>query len=286
MSYRSDRNQQLQSVLINYLPSLNKTHTYNLVSSLYPYATQLLGETAFQTDVLYTIKKGSKIGGKYGTSIGVNYSVAYKPMQHTSTINPLDSTGVTYTSKPFDLSDSLFWRDFNVNISRKFTKNFNMILSYFHMELNNDVATVTKETGIIKSNTFVLETGIKFKNKSSLRTEVQFLFVNRRDTITGLDTRMGAENSRALDHGDWATVVLEYTINSSWYVSVMDQYNFGNPIASKREHHPYLTVGFVKDATRITASYGRQRAGIFCVGGVCRPVPASNGFTLSLTHSF
>jgi hypothetical protein len=286
MSFRSDRNQQLQNVLINFLPSLNKTHTYNLVSSLYPYATQLVGEVAFQADVLYTIKKGSAIGGKYGTSIGVNYSVAYKPMQHTSGINPADSTGVTYKTTPFDMSDSLFWRDFNVSISRKFTKNFNVVLTYFYMELNNDVATVTKETGIIKSNTFVLETGHKFKNKSSLRTEVQFLFVNRRDTITGQDARMGAPNTRALDNGDWATVVLEYTINSSWFVSVMDQYNFGNPIEKKREHHPYLTVGFIKDATRITASYGRQRAGMFCVGGVCRPVPASNGLTLSLTHSF
>ncbi len=285
MSYRSDRNQQLQSALINYLPSLNKTHTYNLVSSLYPYATQPLGEIAFQADILYTIKKGSKLGGKYGTSIGVNYSTAYRPMRHTSSINPLDSSGVTYTTKPFDISDSLYWRDFNVNISKKFTKNFNMVLSYFHMVLNNDVATVTKETGMIKFNTFVLEAGYKFKNKSSLRTEVQFLFVNRRDSL-GNDARFLDKDAKAVDHGDWATVVLEYTINSNWFVSVMDQYNFGNPDSGKRAHHPYLSVGYIRGATRVTANYGRQRAGLFCVGGICRPVPASNGLTLSITHSF
>ena len=34
MSYRSDRNQILQDALINYLPALNKTHTYNLVATL------------------------------------------------------------------------------------------------------------------------------------------------------------------------------------------------------------------------------------------------------------
>ena len=42
MSYRSDRTKDLQDVFINFLPALNKTHTYNLVATLYPYATQPL----------------------------------------------------------------------------------------------------------------------------------------------------------------------------------------------------------------------------------------------------
>ncbi|HML86108.1 MAG TPA: DUF6029 family protein [Bacteroidales bacterium] len=33
-------------------------------------------------------------------------------------------------------------------------------------------------------------------------------------------------------------------------------------------------------------SYGRQREGLLCVGGVCRQVPAATGFTLTLTTSF
>ena len=82
------------------------------------------------------------------------------------------------------------------------------------------------------------------------------------------------------------TYLIEYTFNSNWFVSVMDQYNFGNPDASHREHHPYVSLGYIREATRITVSYGRQRAGLFCVGGICRPVPASNGLTFSLTHSF
>lgn len=285
MSYRSDRNQQLQNALINYLPSMNKTHTYNLVSSLYPYATQPIGEIAFQADLLYTIPKGSKIGGKYGTTIGLNYSTAFRPMRHTSTINPLDSSGVTYTTKPFDMSDSLYWRDFNFNISRKFSKKFNMILSYYNMALNNDVATVTKETGVIKFQTVVLEVGYKFKNKSSLRAEVQMMFVKKRDSL-GNDVGPFERGTKVVDHGDWATVVLEYTINSNWFVSVMDQYNYGNYDKDKRAHHPYVSVGYIQGATRVTANYGRQRAGLFCVGGICRPVPASNGLTLSVTHSF
>ena len=297
MSYRADRTKQLQNVLINYLPSLNKTHTYNLVASLYPYATQPVGEMAFQGEVLYTIKKGSKLGGKYGTSIDLNYSSAYRPMRHTSGLNPLDSTGVTYTSGLFDMSDSLYWRDINFNITKKFSKNFNVIVSYFNITLNNDVATVTKEQGFIRSNVFVLETGYKFNNRQSIRTELQTLFVNRRDSVDVTNPSTGEiqkverdfafyHSGRPVDKGDWVTLLVEYTINSNWFLSVMDQYNFGNSEKKYRAHHPYFSIGYIQESTRLTISYGRQRAGLFCVGGVCRPVPASNGLTLSFTHSF
>lgn len=283
MSYRSERDQKLANLLMNYLPSLNKTHSYNLVSSLYTYATQPVGEMAYQAEVLYTIKKGSKLGGKYGTSINVNYSCAYQPIRHTSNVDLLDSSRVFYETRLFDKSDSLYWSDFNINISRKFSKNFNLILSYYNIALNNDVSTVTKVKGMIRSNIFVAEFGYKFENKSSLRTEFQLLLVNRRDS---LGNEVSFNEGTPVDKGDWGTVLLEYTINSNWFVSVMDQYNFGNPDEHHRVHHPYFSVGYIREATRITASYGRQRAGLFCVGGVCRPVPASNGFTLSLTHSF
>jgi len=66
----------------------------------------------------------------------------------------------------------------------------------------------------------------------------------------------------------------------------MDQYNFGNPNPDLRLHYLIGTFGYVREATRITLSYGRQRAGLFCVGGVCRFVPANNGLTLNFTQSF
>ena len=61
---------------------------------------------------------------------------------------------------------------------------------------------------------------------------------------------------------------------------------YGNIDETKRVNYPIITCGYIKDATRITVSYGRQRAGLFCVGGVCRPVPANNGLMINLTHSF
>ena len=274
MSYRSDRTKDLQDVLINYLPSLNKTHTYNLVSTLYPYVTQLLGEVAFQGDVLYTFKKGTKIGGKYGTSINFNVSTTYQPIKHTSSINPLDSTGVAYITRPFDKSDSLYWRDINVNVTKKINKNLSFIFSYFNITINNDVAKISNDAaGIISSHVGVIETAYKINKTNSIRTELQGMFVEK-------------ENGLIKDKGNWATVLVEYSISPSYFFSFMDQYNYGNPIESKRIHYPIITCGYIKDATRFTVSYGRQRAGLFCVGGVCRFVPANNGLTFSFTQSF
>ena len=272
MSYRSNRDQKLQVGLINYLPSMNKTHTYNLVASLYPYATQLNGEIAYQTEVIYTIKKGSKLGGKYGTTLNGNFSTAYKPRQVTTGFNPLDSTGIMYSCQPFDMSSTLFWQDINFNISKKFSKSFNMILNYFDIKMNNDYNTITENaTGVITSHIGVIEMGYKINKSHSLRMEVQELITNK---------------GKGRDKGDWATVVLEYNYKSNWFVGFMDQYNYGNPIEELRIHYVIGTVGYVHESTRFTLSVGRQRAGLFCVGGVCRAVPAMNGLTLSFTQSF
>ena len=275
MSYRSDRNKELQDVFINYLPALNKTHTYNLVATLYPYATQPLGEVAYQADFLYTIKKGSTLGGKYGTTLGVNASTTYRPVHHTSGINPLDSSRVAYETHLFDKSDSLYWRDINVNITRRINKKLLLLVSYFNITINNDIAKVSNDaTGIISSHIGVVEASYKINSKHNIRVELQGMFVNKKDD--------GAIN----DKGNWATALIEYTVSPSYFVSFINQYNYGNPDANKRVNYPNLTCGYIHESTRIMLSYGRQRAGLFCVGGVCRFVPANNGLTLSFTQSF
>jgi hypothetical protein len=47
-----------------------------------------------------------------------------------------------------------------------------------------------------------------------------------------------------------------------------------------------FNFGFLKGATRFEIGYGKKREGIFCVGGVCKVVPSSNGLNLSITSSF
>jgi hypothetical protein len=50
----------------------------------------------------------------------------------------------------------------------------------------------------------------------------------------------------------------------------------------------YYNAGFSYTAgrTRVALSYGRNRAGMICSGGVCRYTPAYTGFNLLLSATF
>jgi hypothetical protein len=78
----------------------------------------------------------------------------------------------------------------------------------------------------------------------------------------------------------------EWTVSKAWTVAVQDVYNYGHPSESRRIHYPLLSVVHFDGPTRIQMGFGRQQQGIFCVGGVCRVVPPSNGLSLSLTTQF
>ena len=86
--------------------------------------------------------------------------------------------------------------------------------------------------------------------------------------------------------GDWGMMLLEYTISPNWFFTVQDMYNLGNEIADDRLHYINLSAGYIKGANRFEIGYGKKREGIFCVGGVCKLVPSSNGFSLSISSSF
>ena len=308
MSFRSDRDEKLQNLLINFLPAMNKVHTYNLVASLYPWATQPVGEVAFQGEVLYTVKNDKPLFGKYGTTFNLNASTAYAPNRDYSVFNAADSNGIAYRTGVFDMSDSLYWRDINFNIYRKLNKKLALRLSYFNIAMNNDVNKVSDYgKGYIKTNIAVLEAEYKINRKHSLRGEVQALFINKvQQQVTD---ELGASSYKSVlnDKGNWITGLIEYNVSPNWFFSIMDQINMENQesvysvsvikdedlrdtdlfgLSLPGVHHFYFSVGYIKEATRISIGYGRQRAGLFCVGGICRVVPASNGLTLSFTQSF
>ncbi|HIP35547.1 MAG TPA: hypothetical protein EYG85_01700 [Crocinitomix sp.] len=268
MSYRVDPDATLTDLNINFLPASTKAHTYNLAATLYPYGTNLNGEISFSADVMYKIPKKSKLGGKYGTSINVNYVIILAPNRDYSQQDTI--TRELYTTTPFAFSDSLFLKDFNVEIKRKFSKKFKMTLKYFNFRFNNDVNQVTKlknQQTYIDSHIGVIDFTYKFNRKHSLRTEIQGLFTKR-------------------DKGNWATLLFEYNISPKWFFSVIDQYNYGNEIVTSRVHYLTASAGYLFGSSRFIVSYGRQRAGIFCVGGVCRNVPATNGLTITFVSSF
>jgi len=265
MTFRSDRNQSLTYLLINYNPALTKVHTYVLISTLYPYGTNILGEVAFQADLTYKFAKNTALGGKYGTSIAINYALALAPEREY--LNDLETNRVGYTTHLFAASDSLLYSDLSIELAKKFNKKFKAKLTYFNLAFNADANQVTESHGMIYSNAVVFEGVYKFNRKNSLRFELQGLFTKD-------------------DRGNWTALVLEYNISPHWFFALIDQYNIGNPIESERVHYLYGTVGYIRKTTRISLAYGRQREGIFCVGGVCRAVPASNGVNLTITSSF
>lgn len=270
MSFRSERDAALQDLQIGFIPPLTKTHTYNLVATLYPYVSQPLGEVAYQADFFYNFKRGSKLGGKYGMDVTVNFSTAYAPRQTLNGIDLNDSSRVVYDSKLFDMdSKNLYWQDLNIEIKRKLSKKWSITASYYNIHLNNDVIKITETAGTIISHIAVIEALYKINTKHSIRAEVQGLWTQKRK-----------------DRGNWTTLLLEYSISPSWFFSFVGQWNYGHPNPDLRALYPIGVVGKIWGQTRLQVAYGRQNAGLFCVGGVCRFVPASNGLTISLTHSF
>ena len=267
MFFRADRTIEGNQLMIGFLPALTKNHTYNLAATLYPYASVPSGEVAYQLDFLYKIPRKTKLGGKYGTDINLNVATVFKPLRHTPE-GDFSRDRIQYEGIPFDKSDSLYHFDFNVEIKRKINKKLKLTAAYFHFIFNNYVNEVTKDAkGYIKSDIIVLDGAYKINKKHSIRAEVQALFTEK-------------------DKGNWATFLIEYTVSPHWFVAVLNQSNYGNPDVKKRQNYPFASFGYTMDASRFMVSYGKQRAGIFCIGGVCREVPATNGLTFSFTTTF
>ena len=267
MSFRSDRGASLQDLQINYLPALTRQHTYNLLATLYPYATQPNGEVAFQGEVVYKIKKKSLLGGKYGTGILLNYSTVFNI--DSTALPSTDTTQMGYKSNLFSVGNERYYNEINLEITKKFSKKLKGIFTYSNILFNQAVVQGKPPADYpnIYANVGVIDLTYKLNKKNAIRTEIQGLFTQQ-------------------DQQDWATVLIEYTYSPHWFIAIMDQYNYGNKKTTDRIHYYFASAGYVKGANRFQLGYGRQRAGIFCVGGVCRTVPAANGLTLSITSSF
>lgn len=281
MEFRSDRDAGFNDLFINYLPALSRQHTYALAATLYPYATQPNGEIGFQGDVIYKVKKGTAIGGKYGTTIQLNASIINShDRQYFADPDPVVATELLdqqvylaaderregYTSSLFNIGSEVYYRDYNIEVDRKINKNFKLKGTYVYQEYNIELIQNKASTNVL-ARIWVLEGLNRLSKKHSIRWEAQHL-------------------STGQDQGDWAFALIEYGYSPHWIVTVLNQYNYGNKNKDLRVHYPTTQVTYIHNANRISLSYGRQRAGIFCVGGVCRNVPAANGLTLAITSSF
>ncbi len=270
MAFYSDReltgNTNNQGVL-NYVPALTKQYDYSL-QNIYVYQAQYqmnvfsltpkLGEIGGQFDFYYNFEKGSTLGGKYGTNIVLNGS--YWAGLKTKSINNNEGLEAGF----FDFGDK-YYHDLGIEVRKKWSGNWSSIFMYLNQYYNSPFID-TKED-IVKSHIASIETTYQFGNSQSIRLEGQHLYA---------DT----------DKKNWVGGTLEFAANANWSVFVTDIYNYGNDDEEKRIHYYNGGVSFTKGTTRVAASYGRQRGGLLCVGGVCRMVAEAAGLTVGISTSF
>jgi len=269
MSFKSNRSVTSNQLSINYLPTLTREHAYSL-SAMYPYATQPNGEFGFQGTVIYNIPKSTAIGGKTGWTIDVNYSqVNSNDSYPVNDTTPLDASGTLgHKVHLFKMGNTIYYQDFNVEVTKKISKKWKGIFSYLNQTYNKDIIEGhLNEYGDVYANIGVADVTYNITRKYSLRGELEGLWTKQ-------------------DKGNWMAGLLEFTISPQWFFSIQDQWNYGNSDSNQRIHYFLVNAGFIYNTSRISLSYGRQRAGLLCVGGVCRYVPAASGATLTITSSF
>ena len=266
MGFKSMRSQTGEMLYINYLPAITKNHTYAFLA-MYPYATQVMGEQGLQADVMYKIKKGTLLGGKYGTDLHLNSSVVVG--LDTTVIGGKGTDG--YTVNPG--LGPLYYGDASIEVAKKLSKELKLTATYAYQVFN---PVVENESGDLHHNNIAIaDLSWKVNKKHSLRFEVEWL---------GSDSYYNAEEEEHTDRraGDWIMGLVEWNIGRNFFVSLSDQYAYQDGIGN----YYNLSVGYTQGATRLQIGYGKQREGMLCIGGVCRLVPASNGLTFSLTTSF
>ncbi len=256
MDFRTDRNADQSMVLVNYIPALTKQQEYYL-SNIYVYNAQALGEIGGQADLYYTIPKKTKLGGKYGISIAINYS-RYHALKITS------QTPTSFESKFFGAGKQLYYSDINLSVKKKHSPKFTSSWLLQHIYYNKSVVEGGNYANI-KSTITVADVLYKYKSKKAFRTEVQHLFTGQ-------------------DKGNWFGALLEWSYAPHFTIFASDMYNYGDE--NKQVHYYNTGGGYSTGPHKLLLSYGRQRAGLICVGGVCRLVPAATGLNVSFTSNF
>lgn len=278
MDFRNEREAQLQDLFLNFVPPINKQHTYRL-ATVFPYGTQTNGEFAFAGDITIDLPKDYFFSGDYDAKLVLNYSQVNE--LDTTLINePNSERNYYYEGGFFDVSDKIYFRDFNVEYYRKWSKNFKTTLTYLFQQYNRDVLENGRKPrwGIVTSNIAVLEMSYRLGGGHALRSEMQKMWYSQ-----SLEFDPAFPDNIS---GDWVMGLLEYTNPAGYYLTLWGEYNYGNPIDDRQLFYPNATMSYVHEANRFTIGYGRQRAGWLCVGGVCRLVPASNGLYLQVTSTF
>ena len=257
---------------INYIPLLTRQHTYSL-ANLNPYRGSSVhtgGEVGGQIDLYYSLRN-PKVRSKYW-NFHVNFSM-FNTIDHYNKLYKIDAEGRNV------------WIDFNFDVERQWNKSVKTTFLYSFQRWDEEINHFDSPMShYCRSHIFVGDVTYKINKKHSLRFEAQYL---------------ASEDYE----GDWVAGTIEYNFapKFSFYVSDMwncekmidaqyGNYYITNPDTQEGEHKllHYYQVGasFTHNSIRAQLSYGRNRAGYVCSGGVCRFQPAYTGVNLSLTLSF
>jgi hypothetical protein len=276
-------NNPTSQLSMNYLPALTKQHDYTL-ANIYIYQAQpglvvenyefplvKSGEIGESIDVFYNIKKGSLLGGKYGTKLSVNWS--YWANLTSTNSNPSGTPyfvgdDLTYETELLNFDDKLY-SEINAEIRKKWSPKLKSIFTYINLNYNKGFLESKGANDFVNAWIGVAESTYKFNRGKSVRLELQHLSTND-------------------DANNWAGGTIEYFFNSKFGVYLNDSYNYEESKITENTEIHFFNLGgsYTKGSTRVGINYGRQRGGLLCVGGVCRPVSKNTGVTLNLVATF
>ena len=272
MSFKSTGNASKAigvSSSIGHLLAFTQDHTYTLAAK-YPYATQVAdGEWAYQAEVGYNFKRNTTLGGKYGMTVKVNYSLVKaidRKFDEDLPFNTLAGSmkyGGTdgYSSSFFKWGGQTYYQDLNFQLTRKLSKDFKLFLMYMNQRYNK--GKIENHGGMVHNDIFVADGKYQFTPKVALRGELQYM-------------------ESTDDDGNWLFGLLELSLVPHWMITLSDEYR-----VNKEHVHYYMAqVTFTTGAHRVQLGYGREIDGYNCSGGVCRYVPASKGLKLSYNYNF
>lgn len=217
-----------------------------MLAALNPCQMNAEGELAVQADVYYTLR--SKQSRQRYWNFHANYSTAYTLKSYQTASGKRE----------------LLWSDVNVDVERQWNKQWKTTLMFSRQEWNTShgQGPALPSTTYV-SNIFVGDVMYKINKKFSLRMEAQYLLSNDYE-------------------GDWVAGLVEFNVAPHWSVFFSDMYNLG----TTKTNYYNGGLSFTHNRTRVQVSYGRNRAGYVCSGGVCRYQPAYTGVNLMLTTSF
>ena len=246
MSLRSDRQANLMAGTINHMPPFTTQHTY-MLASLYPYGTEkTANEWAFQGEVRYTWKRGTAMGGKYGTTLKLNAS-------------HIRGTSDTW----FGMTEEPYYTDVNLELNKKLTKEWYIGAMAMYQTYNKRV--VEGHGDLVRAGIGVVEAKYAVNKKVQMRAELQYLYTKQ-------------------DEGQWIAALYELSLWRQLVLSGQWMYNIGYAHEATNEHYYTVAATYTHGAHRVMAGYTKTREGYNCSGGICRYVPKQQGITL--TYNF